>query len=295
MTMRIGSKPGPAFLYERISFRVRRWPTLATKGLVRAVVPRCEHPTTLLLVGCQRAGTSIMENVLEKDLHSAVYLETCKFTKGDPTCPIRIKPLDVVADMLARERARLIVLKPLAESQHTTAMLDAFPRCRAIWMYRSYRDTARSNLRFFGIRNGINNLRPIAKGEPNNWRSDGVSDEVRETIAHHFSETMNPYDAAALFWWARNRIFFERSLAERDDLRTLEYADFVGDPGATIRSIYSFCGLPYPGDRLVQMVHRQSVGLGRELDISDDVEKLCMATWRQLVHANESRSVLAVQ
>jgi hypothetical protein len=81
-------------------------------------------------------------------------------------------------------------------------------------MFRGYKDVASSNIKYFGLTNGTNDLIPIVNHEPNNWRSENVSSHVRETILKYFSKDMNPYDAAVLFWFARNSIYFDRELDE---------------------------------------------------------------------------------
>jgi hypothetical protein len=41
-------------------------------------------------------------------------------------------------------------------------------------MFRNYESVASSNLKVFGINNGINDLKPIINDDKNNWRSEKV-------------------------------------------------------------------------------------------------------------------------
>ncbi|MCB0187535.1 MAG: hypothetical protein KDE31_24875, partial [Caldilineaceae bacterium] len=187
---------------------------------------RPANPSILPIFGCQRSGTSLLTRVFFRDLNAKVYRETSALSSSDQESQrrkLRMNSLDEIKQILGRDRASLIVLKPLVESQRAPEILRCFPNARALWLYRHYKDVAASNLQAFGMDNGINDLRPIVRGESQNWRSEGTSAETREQVSKFFHETMNPYDAAALFWYARNRLFFELALDTNERVRLCQY------------------------------------------------------------------------
>jgi hypothetical protein len=239
-------------------------------------------PDIVFVFGCQRSGTTMLLDIFDKDFHALVYRDISVLTSEDGPAGLRLNSLDSVHAQFAACRARLAVAKPIVESQRAVQILDRFPHSRGLWIYRDFRDVASSDLRLFGIRNGINNLRPIVEGTPDNWRSEDVSAAVRETIRGFFALDMNPYDAAALFWYARNAIFFEQNLHQHERVAMLEYEAFVQEPDEGMRRIYSWIGRPFPGERLTSDVYRSSVGRSRDLGLSEPVADLCESLLERL-------------
>lgn len=263
------------------------------KGLRQSIGSRPDagDKSTLMILGIQRAGTSMMYWVFERDFDVKVYRESSELSSDDRVEGVRLNPLPWVRARIEEQKAPIVVLKPLVESQRAAELLAALPGSRALWAYRHYQDVAASNLKAFGRDNGINDLRPFVTDDPDNWRSQGSSEETRETIRHYFAEDMNPYDAAALFWWARSRLYFELGLDQHPDVMLNRYEDLVTQPVLTMRRIYDFIERPYPGDQIVRDVHPQSVGKGRVSRLSPEVDRLCAELLAELDHANEREAV----
>jgi len=51
--------------------------------------------------------------------------------------------------------------------------------------------------------------------------------------------------AAALFWYVRNRLYFELGLEGRPDVLLVSYDAMVADPAAEMRQICGFLDFPY--------------------------------------------------
>ncbi|MFO7664754.1 MAG: sulfotransferase, partial [Chloroflexota bacterium] len=229
----------------------------------------------LFVLGIQRAGTSLMYWIFERDRQTRIYRESSELSSQDKVEHVRLNPLPEVKQQLDRHQVPLIVLKPLVESQRANELLDTFPASKALWQYRHYQDVAASNLKAFGMENGIADLRPFLMNDPHNWRSQNSAEETRAIIREHFSEDMNPYDAAALFWWARSRLYFDLRLDRSDKILPCRYEDLATNPSGTMRRIYAFLGVRYPGDQIVSDVHPQSVGKGRVSILSPAIDQLC--------------------
>jgi hypothetical protein len=228
----------------------------------------------LFIVGCQRSGTTVMTRVFNRDVKAKVYMEHSVLSSKD-ALRLRLDPVDSLKEVFSRENASFIVLKPLVELQNISTLLHQIPESHALYLFRHYKDVASSNLKRFGMHNGINDLRPIVLEDPNNWRSENVSAQTRAVVDRYFSETMNPYDAAALFWYARNQLFFEQNLDTNDKMTVLKYEDFVNSSDNIMKSIYSRLGLLYPSNRIAQEVHPQSVRKGSAIILSPEIEYLC--------------------
>lgn len=243
--------------------------------------------TVVPILGIQRSGTSMLYWVFERDLNSKVYREASELSSLDTVGKIRLDPLLSVREKIERQRAPLIVLKPLVESQRAHELLNGLPGVRVLWTYRHFQDVASSNIKAFGMENGVKDIRPFVENDPGNWRSQNSKDETRETIRSLFSEDMNPYDAAALFWWARCRLYFDLGLDSHPQVMLCRYEDLVTDPSRTMRRVYAFLERPYPGDHIVRDVNPQSVGKGRASKLSPDVEHLCNNLLARLDEAND--------
>ena len=231
--------------------------------------------TILFIIGCQRSGTSITAEVFELDWNSKVYGEFSELSSEDPIGRIRFNPFDKVKAVIEKNKVPLIISKPLVETQNVLKLLDYYGKSKGLWMFRHYRDVVSSNLKKFGIRNGINNLRPIVDNTPNNWRSEHVPDDVRNIVLKYFSEDMLPNDAAAIFWFVRNQWFFKLELVNNPRIMMCRYDDMVNHPSLTFKNIYKFAGQQYPGDRIVKDIDSSSRGKGRKVELSPEIDKLC--------------------
>jgi hypothetical protein len=238
----------------------------------------------LFILGCQRSGTSLLTRIFHRDWNAKVYFEDSNLSVHTGEEKLRLKPLPVVKQLIERQRFPLIVLKPLVEAQNAVKLLDHFPNSRALWMYRHYKDVADSNLRRFGQMNGIMDLRYLAQNQIENWRVEHVPDRVKQVVLSYFSETMNPYDAAALFWYVRNSLFFDLGLDENPKVMAADYDQLINQPRQTIMRMYDFVRMPYAGDHILNMIHNSSVRKGQQVILSANIESLCEQMWIRMKH-----------
>lgn len=256
----------------KLARRLRR----AAKEVYQAAQPRKTRPLQLLFIfGCQRSGTTLMTEIFEKDWNACVYPEHSQLSSQDSLHKLRLNPLDNVQAILDRGKSQFTVLKPLVETQNAPHLLDFFAGSRALWLYRHYNDVSLSNMRRFGKQNGIKNLSYIAECVPGNWRNEKLPSAVQALVMQHFSETMNPYDAAALFWYVRNQFLFELGLEQDERVLLVRYSDLVSQPLETMTNVYQFIQQPFPGPQLLTDVHSNSVGKGQRIPLSPEIEDLC--------------------
>lgn len=228
----------------------------------------------LFIVGCQRSGTSLMTRIFFRDIRAKVYRESSILSSNDPF-KLRLNSLPLVKKRISRDKAPLIILKPLVESQNIIKLLENFQESYAIWLFRHYKDVTSSNLKQFGIENGINDLKPIANNQPGDWRSEKVTPYTRSIINQFFNEELSPYDASALFWFARNQIFYDLKLDENPRILMCRYEDLASTPASIVKYIYDYIGLPFPENHLTKEVHKRSVKKGKDVLLSPAIENLC--------------------
>lgn len=267
-----------------IGRKVSRWLFGVFKPIRRRLARRNEaaEKTVLLILGCQRSGTTLVQNIFQRDLRSKVYGEFSKLSSEDREFHIRLNPLDSVRKTIDADRADLIVLKPLVESQNAVKLLDALENAKVLWMYRDYRGTAISNINTFGRDAGINDLASIIENRDGDWRAEGLGTELREIVSAHFSPDMDPHDAAALFWFVRNSWFFELGLESNARVMICSYEDLVAAPAARVKKLYDFIGHNFPGEHILPPIHRGSAGRGSGLELSEDIERLCKDLLKRL-------------
>jgi putative inorganic carbon (HCO3(-)) transporter len=276
--MKLKNKIRSDRLKEKIFGRIFR----AHKDLNRILLSHdTDEKQVLFILGSQRSGTTLMTKILEKDWTAKVYPEHSELSSDDTLDGLRLNSFPKVYRVISRNRYPLVVLKPLVESQNIDKLIKSFPGSKVVWMLRHYKDVAASNLERFGIDNGIKNLRYIATNQNDNWRTERLPAYVTKIVKSQFSETMNPYDAAALFWFIRNTIYFTHNLDKEPAVYVCYYSDLVEQPGIVMKEIYTFTGHPYPGDQIVIDVFKSSVGRGQHIELSPAIEKLCQAMWNQ--------------
>jgi len=274
----------------RIRHRAQRELLLGRKRAYRLAhrSPRDGREAVVLIVGCQRSGTSLMLELFDADRRSVTFPERSPLSSSAED-RLRLKPLPEVKGRLERIRAPLLVLKPLVESQNVPALLDGLDNSHAIWMYRRPESVAASDLSYFGVENGERNLRLLLSNEPPNWRGEVVPETTRSVLSRHYQPGMDPQDAAALFWWARTSLFFDLRLDERPDVRLCSYERLVSQPEQTMRLLYEFVGVTYPERDITGGVHRQSVGRRDDFPLSPEVRRLCEELWERLERAGSGR------
>lgn len=274
--------------FRRLGKKISRRIFLARKDFQRAFQSwEASGQQILFILGAQRSGTTLMTHILEADCDAKVYPEHSKLSSGDTLDGLRLNPYPEVKGVIARDRYPLVVLKPLVESQNTDRLLHAFPGSKAVWMLRHFKDVAISNLDRFGLSNGIKNLRYIATDQVQNWRAESLSPEVVALVKTHFSEGMDPYDAAALFWYVRNTFYFDLALSAEPAVHLCRYADLVERPGKVMGDIYAFVGRPYPGDHIVKGVFKSSLKRGSHIQLSPEIESLCQGMWERFGPSTE--------
>jgi Sulfotransferase family len=269
---------------------------------VRNRVPRSGRlpSRALFILGCQRSGTTLLVDTLDRDWRVKTFGEFSGVNRSvagrrpwsvrsESRYSIRMKALDEVAAKLERSPYPLVVLKPLVESQKAPAILRTIDRAVCAWVFRHYRDVARSNVKLFTPEVTRFNLEPMVREQSDNWRGELVPEDVRDLIARHYSPDMNPFDGAALFWFARNRLFFDLELASEERVMPLKYEDLVTDPERSLRRLYRHAGIVFPGRGIAEAIHPSSIGLGRELELSAEIERACEQLWSELNAAYESR------
>jgi hypothetical protein len=240
----------------------------------------------LFIVGCQRSGTTLLTDIFDEDYQTKIFPEFSELSNKDKN-KIRLNPLIDVKQVINKQKVNLIVIKPLVETQNILHLLKYFPNSYAIFIFRNYKDVANSDLSHFGLLNGIKNLKYIIEEQSNDWRSEYVSNESKRIISDYYSENMPPYDAAVLFWYVRNILFYELNLNRNRRIFLCNYTDLVFYPEIVMKNIYKFIGCGFPSNNLIKHIFTSSEGKGKDIKISQNVDRLCQDLYKRLIDDNK--------
>ena len=147
---------------------------------------------------------------------------------------------------LRRIPFEVVAAKPLVESDRAVELMDAAAPVKAVWMLRHYRGVAQSSLRRFGESNSFEDLQPFC--DPTRWTGgpEVPSRETRETVTELMHEGLAPLDAAALFWWARNQLYFEQQLWRDERIRIIRYERRLQQLSRNSGSARRYIDIPLP-------------------------------------------------
>ena len=261
---------------------VRRRALAVAKRLARSVVrtPR-DQRRMVLIFGCQRSGTTMLQQTfLDRSWRVLIIEEHDRRLVGsDPRAgETAWQDYHTVLGRLRRIPFEVVATKPLVESDRATELMDVAEPVKAIWMLRHYHGVARSNVRRFGEDNPNKDLQPFCSDDPLDWRCRGATKEIRETVTQLMNEGLSPLDAAALFWWARNQLYFEQQLWRDVRVRIIRYERACNYSDEVVAALSNYLEIPLPQSSISLKVRPQPNG-SQVTKLHPDVERLCRARW----------------
>jgi hypothetical protein len=229
----------------------------------------------LFVVGAQRSGTNMVFRALGRAPEVEVHNENdhAAFDR------FLLRSDRTVARIVHDSRHLVVAFKPLCDSGRVDLLLDELPYAvagRAIWVYRNVDDRARSAVAKFGDSN-LRALRAIATGSGGgSWQAQGMSHNTLELLHAFDFASMAPETAAALFWYVRNVLFFERGLHHRADVGLLCYDRLVADPVGVLAPAFGWLGITWRDSYVDDVEPRSASAAARPpLPIDPAVRRLC--------------------
>jgi hypothetical protein len=234
-------------------------------------------PLIVFGVGCQCSGTTMLGEIIDRSLDTWVYHEHDRRAFRD----FRLRTGDV--DRLARWSGRPVaVFKSIVDAQWTDRFVDRHDGSKAIWIYRRYPDVARSAITKWGDHHQwlIHGVRRRASTELG-WSGERVADHVLATIDQVHRPDLTVEEGAALFWWMRNSILWDRDLADDERVLIVRYEDLVTDPTPSFERVFDFLGVGFEPAYVAETTPR-SVRDEPLPHLSDEIRALCDAMQDQL-------------
>ncbi len=210
----------------------------------------------VFVVGLQRSGTNMLMRGFDEDPSVEVHNEN----DGALFERFQLRSDDSLTRVVRHSRHRLVLIKPICDSQRTDHLLDLVgANARALWVYRNAEDRARSEVSKFGQAPLIA-VRAVAEGDESRWQGRRHSSSSIALAGSFDLTTMSPHSASALFWVLRNQQFFDLGLDARDDVILVSYDDFAAHPDDEMRRVCAFLGFPYSPALCAHVEARESHG-----------------------------------
>ena len=211
----------------------------------------------VFVVGVQRSGTNLLAHSLDELPEFEVYNEG----NSKAFSRYHFRPLADIETLVRQSRSRFVLFKPLCDSHRTPELLDHFgPSARAVWAYRNVDGRVRSAIAKFGNSN-LRILRTFAAGEAqrpwNAWQMRGLSGESADFIKSFDFSRLSAESGAALFWYVRNRLYFELGLDRRPDTILINYDRFLAEPQHVAGALCRFLDLPYRREMIANVDSRR--------------------------------------
>jgi Sulfotransferase domain len=240
--------------------------------------------STVFVVGCQRSGTTMLINVLGKSAKCRIYNEG----KNNPAYDdYRLRSNERLKHLIKKSGRRIVVFKPVLDSQHTDRLLGLYPNAKAIWIYRHYRDVANSSVKKWQgdqkeIMCGIAGIRKDPKHHQDAI-AERMSQRTVDIVRGLCNLAMSPEDGAALLWYVRNLIYFDLGLEKDQRVLLVRYEDLVTKPEHYFARIFGFIGC-YFDDKYVGDIFDTSVNRNAGPPINKEVARLCHEMLQRLDH-----------
>lgn len=225
------------------------------------------------VVGCQRSGTNMLIQTLDRSL------DVDRFDESNPRAfdDCRLKSKDVLDALCSRSDANCIIFKPICDSHRLTELLEQTPGSKAVWIYRRYRDVANSAVERWGDKTQ-RWLDDLLQGGGDwgtrQWNKEKITEACMKEVREASADGLSPHAAAVLFWYMRNRTYFEQKL--EDDPRTMLtcYEHMVADPTPEVERVCRFLEVSFhPG--VVRKVFSSSVQKRSFPETGPRITELC--------------------
>jgi len=252
---------------------------LKEKSLIqnwRTMVDTSAEKQIVFVAGVQRSGTNMTMDVLERCFDTDLYHERDDraFDKYE------MRPYSVIRSLIEKSKASCVVFKALCELQYATKLLEEFAPAKMMWVYRDYHDVVNSHLVLWtGMPDSLKKI--VNDRDSAGWRGRDISDELHALIKEYYYDDISNASACALFWYFRNKLFFEQKLEDDDRVMLISYNSMVTEPQKYFSKMFEFLGLDYTS-RVSKKVFSSSVRKKQAPEIDPKISALCDSMMKQL-------------
>ena len=245
---------------------------------------RIRHPAmeklAVFVVGCNRSGTNMVCKAIGKSPHGWDYRESA-FSIAFSSYYLRA---DWIIEGLIRQTpAPIISFGSILDSQFTDDLLLRFEGAKAIWVYRRYEDVANSCARMQWGHHLKDYARWVARGELERLGARGkrISDNTVRLFGELYHDGLSNEEGACLYWYMRNRLYFDLNLHADPRVLIVNYEDTVVNKEKAFRRIFDFLGFPYE-PAIIDGIFANSVGKNSWNGVDPAIQEVCDSLNAQL-------------
>ena len=227
----------------------------------------------VFIVGCNRSGTNMVCAAIGNSQYGWAYQESefsfafnGYYLRGDR----------IIEWLIRRTPALIISFGSILDSQFTNDLLLQFKGAKAIWVYRRYEDVANSCVRKGWGDHQKALIQWVARGELERLgaRGKNISNDTMQLFDRLFYEDLSNADAACLYWYMRNQLYFDLELHINPQVLLVQYEDAVLNKEKAFQRIFDFLGFPYESV-IIKDVFESSVGKHPLPDINPAIKEVC--------------------
>lgn len=249
--------------------------TAGTFKATKSILKKKGMAIPVYVFGVQRSGTTMMIHCFNQLPDAEVLGE-----KSKATVNIKLKSNDEIRAIINDSKHDFVVFKPLMESAKAPELLSLKSGSKALWVFRKVEDRASSAVERFGDHN-LEVLTAISKGEMmDSWQAEGLTEENLKMIKSFDWSTVSPEDAAAVFWYIRNSLYFDLGFDKRKDIMPVAYEELVQRPEETLKRVCKFVGCEYVSG-MAEIIHGKSLGKGGD-SLDKRVSDMCHPMYDRL-------------
>jgi hypothetical protein len=279
-----------ALLRKRIVKRIRRISFSKVTGRIRertrqlVTAVRTPHPTKsktpVFVVGCNRSGTNMVCRAIGKSPHGWDYREA-DFSLAFRGYYLRSDP--VIESLIRRTPAPIISFGSILDSQSADDLLSRFDGAKAIWIYRGFEDVANSCARMQWGPQLKEYVGWVAGDELEKLgaRGERIGKDTVRLVKDSFREDLSIEDSACLYWYMRNRLFFDLGLHTDQRALLMQYEDTVLESDKAFRRVFDFLDFPFHTE-ITEGIYSTSVGKHAWPGADPSIHAACSELERQL-------------
>jgi len=253
-----------------------QWPRRAIRKVALALrrLTFSGTPLPVFVIGSGRSGTDLLMHCLSQSLEVALLNEDhpAAFQNW------RLRDLDVVGRAIHAQRAPVVLLKPIVETQRVAELLDSFPDGRALFIVRHWHDNVNSRAKFFG-----DDQQRMVEG----WlrtdfaRFPALPEEIRHVVREAWSSSSTVATAAAVGWLVVNATYEYLGLTGDERVHKLLYEELVQNGEGTLREVCAFVGVPFD-PAMLREIYGSSVRKSAPPEVPAVLAERCERLWTQL-------------
>lgn len=242
----------------------------------------------VLIVGCQRSGTTHLERLFRADPRSCVFSEFSPLSIApDKTV---WQPLDDVIRQLKGAGGGYSVARSLYASHRSQEILDALAGSVGVWVYREAGPVVRSMMQKWG--SGFRAISQKVESLPDGaWELDGFWDDVESFASKHsdLPPDQRIADIYGAFWYLRNRSFFDLGLNRDPRITLMSYEALTRDPREALGGVWRELGVDKPNLTFPLQTRRPVAQNSRPSPLSDTMQRMCDDLYQQLRSAEDGQ------